>query len=408
MKRKYLAILMPTIIIGCLASCGKKINSNTSTNTSDVSEVQYTVKANGIKDDSKILFAWDYTLNSNTTSVIAYSKTESDSTSASAEFNPNKKLSIIITTDRYHQISDQSCTIQGISTSYNHYFSSNTNYYVWDLDQTPKQDIIVNLSYNVIEANSNINLKEFTIPSDDPYDNFKNLRFNATINGEKISYNNSDVIKASDLYNALDAKASNHVLKVKAKEGLVLKGFYENGDFFCDKLGITKGVTIKANYTDLYTLFTFSPSEDMDLKLDFSSFANNDYKTYSIKSTVSGTEADTPKIMVDGSEVTTLTYNTLNNASVVELVYEKSLFDKISADYTKVSSLRINDESFYSSTGRLVVDEDQKIVKVILKNADLYAVHPYIGYQKGAVSDLNFVPTKFDSLVKYEIKLFLK
>lgn len=404
MKRKFLAVLMPTIIIGCLASCGKKADSS-ETKTPGIVE-EYTVTATGVKDNSNIIFAWGYTLELSTTSIFEYAKT-TDNTSASAKFEPSKKLSIIVTTDRYHQIENQGCTIQNVNTSFNHYFSNNTNYYVWDLDQTPKNDITANLSYDVVESTFNINLKEFAIPSEDPYDNYKNLRFNATINGEKISYNNSEAIKASDLYNALDAKATNHTLAVKGKEGLVLKGFYENGDFFCDRLGITSGVTIRANYQDLYTLFTFSPSEEMDLKLDFASFANKDFKSYSINSAVSNISIDKPQIMVDGNEVEALTYDTLNTANVVELVYNKSLFDKIGVDYSKAYSLKINDESFYNSTGRVVVDETNKTVKVILKNADLYAIHPYVSYQTGAVSNLNRVPTNFDSLVKYDIKLLL-
>lgn len=402
-------ILLPVLMVAGLLSCGHDKNITDETEPTITNNI-HTISAPIAKENSEIDFASDYSLSDNSTFISRYKK-EVSSSSTSADFIESNKLSIIVSTDRYHKIMNESLKISGVEVTLNHYYSGSKNYYVWDLKETPKKDVTCELNYDVVENEFKLNLKNFTLPQADPYNNFTNLVFNVTLNGNAVKYNGSEIISAANLYNALDANADNHLLSVKAKNGLVLKGFYQNGKFFCDNLGLrSKTCSVNANYKEYYTLFSFSPLSDEDLTIDFTNFASTDYNTYSVETYVGNESIEMPKIIIDGAQTNVLSYDSLKNADNVELVYSKAYFDSKNIDYSKIEYCRINDDRFFKESGRTVVDLANETVKVILKDNtnNLEEIHPFVNWESGAVDDFNSVPKNSTSLTNYVIKFITK
>ena len=402
-------ILLPVLMVAGLLSCGHDKNITDETETTITNNL-HTITTSIAKENSEIDFVFDYSLSSNSTYISKYQKEES-STNIMADFSESNKLSVIVSTDRYHKITNENLTIPNIETTFNHYYSGSKNDYVWDLKETPKMDVTCVLNYDVVENEFKLNLKKFTLPQSDTYNNFSDLVFNVTLNGNVVKYNGSEIISAANLYNALDANADNHLLNVKSMNGLVLKGFYQNGKFFCNNLGLRSTTcSVKANYKEYYTLFSFSPLSDEDLTIDFTSFANIDYNTYSIETNVGNESIEMPKIIIDDVETNVLSYDSLKNANKVELVYSKAYFDSKNIDYSKIEYCRINDDRFFKETGRTVVDLENETVKVILKDNsnNLEEIHPFVNWKSGAVDDFNSVPKNSTSLTNYVIKFITK
>lgn len=389
-----------------LCSCGSNPSTTpTSTSKEPTYKKAYICKE---KDNSDICIAYNYVLDPSQTSISAY-KLYEDGDLQYCNYNPKDNMYVIVKANQGYAFDTATCSIGTVNLNKQEYISNKLHYAVFTVSDVPTESFTFTLNYTLKVGTYNITLTQFNVPS--PSTTLDNLKWSARLNGEEITYNQSSVISTANLYNALDSKATNHVLSVNSKEGLYLKAYMEDG-FMSSKFNRTGGnwpfCKYESNYKEYYTFYNFIPVEDGSLYLDFASIANNDYSNYTLVSTAGGTTSiGKPSIYLDNvlQSKETISLSDLKNKTSIELLYPKSAFEGTSIDYTKLTWLKAGGESFFEESNRVVVDKTNENVKVIIKGEGFDTIYPFESYLRGADKD-GFNIIKND-IYNFEISLKL-
>jgi len=401
-KTTILAILSCLLLVGCSKGNNEKPH--------------YYVTIDVEKANTQFKFVKSYTITQNEYSVSSYhsdliTKIDGD-TKYKIDITNQKEFDLILTCSDGYDIENANYVFDGTTVNEKILYSAGVKYHVFEMKNLSQKNSNISFTYDVVDAQYNVTIKDFIAPKTDPNNVYNDLVFTATVNGKALTYQSSETIKASDLQAAFASIATNNVIKVNSLNGITLVGKINKDDyFFNDTLNIPTLrssfdyiVDISADYIDFESEYTLKPTKDCEFYLDFTNLDTKNYKDYTVKSYFGRnmtTKIDYNEILVDGVKTATLTNNVIKNANKVVINYNKEVFDLEDMTPYNGATCEISDFKFPYNDGKKVrssrVTATKDVLTVTLKDTEnnLDPVYWYSGWLDGSTDGRHNLVDKY-------------